>query len=89
MNKLKVLLAASLIFSFALPGFSQRRPLASKNVPAWKCDILIVGATIVTMDADHRVIEDGAVTITGNKFHDIRTDGVSPLLSRPELIGTI
>ncbi len=33
-----------------------------------KADILITGGTVVTLDASHRVIEDGAVAIRGNRI---------------------
>ena len=33
----------------------------------WTCDLLIVGGTVVTMDGDRRVIDDGAVAIKDGK----------------------
>ena len=59
-----VLLNISLLI-FPLSTFSQikNRPLSQKNVPAWDADLVIVGGTVVTMDAERRVIEDGAVVV--------------------------
>jgi 5-methylthioadenosine/S-adenosylhomocysteine deaminase len=65
MKKLKVLLTVFCLFLLILPSsvFAQRKPLPEKNVPNWNADLLIVGGTVVTMDKDRRVIEDGAVVI--------------------------
>jgi 5-methylthioadenosine/S-adenosylhomocysteine deaminase len=39
-----------------------------RRAPGASIDLLIVGGTLVTMDKDHRVIEDGAVAIRGEKI---------------------
>jgi 5-methylthioadenosine/S-adenosylhomocysteine deaminase len=58
-------------------AFAQgRRPLPQKIVPPWNCDLLIVGGTIVTMDKDRRVIENGAITITDGKIGLVGTRDV-------------
>ena len=61
---------AALLFLLALSAttFAQREPLPVKNVPQWTCDLLITGGTVVTMDKDRRVIEDGAVAIKDGKI---------------------
>ncbi len=41
-------------------------------------DLLITGGKIVTMDAERRVIEDGAVAISGNKIQEIFSAGELP-----------
>src|SRR5215831_9894466 len=45
-----------------------RPPLPQKNVVPWTCDLLIVGGTVVTMDKDRRLIENGAVAIKDGKI---------------------
>ncbi|MBV9216470.1 MAG: amidohydrolase [Acidobacteria bacterium] len=61
MDKLKVLLAFLLLFSFAPSEFAEANPARKMRV-----DILISGGTLVTMNAHHDVIEDGAVAIEGD-----------------------
>jgi len=41
-------------------------------------DLLITGGKIVTMDADRRIIENGALAISGNKIQDIFSAGELP-----------
>jgi len=36
-----------------------------------QCDTLVTGGTIITMDAERRIIEDGAVMISGNAIQSI------------------
>ena len=59
----------SLLISIALStfSFSQRR---AQNISS---DLLITGGTVVTMDKTHRVIENGAVAIKGDKIVAIGT----------------
>jgi len=45
--------------------FAFDAPLAAAPEPA---DILIVGGTVITMDAARRVIDDGAVAIVGDRI---------------------
>jgi 5-methylthioadenosine/S-adenosylhomocysteine deaminase len=71
MRKLKSLFVIFGLISFFIPQtFAQnsQKTLPEKIIPNWKCDLLIVGGTVVTMDKDRRVIEDGAVTITDGKI---------------------
>ena len=63
MDTLKFFLTGFLLFTFSISLISQTVPHRDKVVPAWNCDVLIVGGTVVTMDGDRRVIEDGAVAI--------------------------
>ena len=42
-------------------------------------DLLITGGKIVTMDAERRVIDDGALAISGNKIQGIFSAGELPL----------
>lgn len=67
MEKFKILfiLISLFLLIFPLSAFSQtnNRPLKPKNVGAWDADLLIVGGTVVTMDKERRVIEDGAVAV--------------------------
>ena len=70
MEKLKILLVVFVSILLILPQsiFAQRRPLPQKNVPNWNADLLIVGGTVVTMDKDRRVIEDGAVVVKNGEI---------------------
>jgi len=43
-----------------------------------QCDLLILGANIVTMDPARRVISDGALSISGNKIQQIFAAGELP-----------
>ncbi|HEX6126112.1 MAG TPA: hypothetical protein VFZ23_12135, partial [Pyrinomonadaceae bacterium] len=65
--KLKKLLSAVLVlFVLAIPSLSQGRT-GSGRVRA-NSDLIIAGGTVVTMDKDRRVIENGAVAIRGDKI---------------------
>ena len=79
MDKLKFYLAFLLLFSLSYSAFGQRIPRPEKNVAPWTCDLLIVGGTVVTMDNEHRVLEDGAVAIKDGKIVKV---GPSDMLSR-------
>ena len=68
MDKLKVFFTTFLVFTFTISTFAQRVPHTAKYVAPWTCDLLIVGGTVVTMDAERRVIEDGAVAIKDGKI---------------------
>src|SRR5262245_61607282 len=76
MKKLRILFALSLLFSITAAGLAQPRreyitgrttetPVVPPNSANVRVDILILG-TIVTMNASHDIIEDGAITITGD-----------------------
>ncbi|HMJ08896.1 MAG TPA: amidohydrolase family protein, partial [Pyrinomonadaceae bacterium] len=74
MEKLKVRSTALLVFVFTISTFAQRLPQANRTVAApLVCDLLILGGTVVTMDKDRRVIEDGAVAVTGDKIVAVGT----------------
>ncbi|MCD6284832.1 MAG: amidohydrolase family protein, partial [Anaerolineae bacterium] len=45
---------------------------------AQQSDLLITGGKIVTMDADRRVIDDGALVISGNRIQDVFSAGELP-----------
>jgi len=68
MDKLKYNLSILLLLTFAISTFGQSVPHMNKVVPAWSCDLLIVGGTVVTMDGDRHVYEDGAIAIKGDKI---------------------
>lgn len=63
MDKLKTLFALFLLLSLSFTGLAQRPPSRSSAA-----DMLITGGTVVTMDASHRVIENGAVAIKGDNI---------------------
>ncbi len=80
MDKLKFFFAFLLLFTFSLSTFAQTKvPLRHINITGQitekpikpskvSVDLLIVGGTVVTMDAGRRVIENGAVAIKGDKI---------------------
>src|SRR5215470_3819247 len=68
MKRLRDLSVLLFLFSLSITVFAQREPLPQKNVVPWNCDLLIVGGTVVTMDKDRRLIEDGAVAIKDGKI---------------------
>lgn len=59
MNTLKVFLVSFIVLSFSIPVIGQA---------AQRVDLLIVGGTVVTMDGERRVIENGAVAIRSEKI---------------------
>ncbi|MEO7672603.1 MAG: amidohydrolase family protein, partial [Pyrinomonadaceae bacterium] len=68
MDKLKFFFAFPLLFSFAFSTLGK----APENRFAI-VDLLIVGGTVVTMDKDRRVIENGAVAIKDGKIVAVGT----------------
>lgn len=73
MDKRKFYIVTLLLFTFTSSTFPQRIPHAEKYIAPLTCDLLIVGGTVVTMDADRRVIEDGAVAIKHGKVERVGT----------------
>ena len=67
MDKLKFFFTTLLLFTFSYSTFGQAIPHRDKVIAPWVCDLLIVGGTVVTMDKDRRVIENGAVAIKDGK----------------------
>ncbi len=67
MDKLKIFFTFLALSPLSFTTFGQRLPHTEKNVAPWTCDLLIVGGTVVTMDKDRRLIEDGAVAIKDGK----------------------
>lgn len=71
MEKLKILLTVFVSFLLVLPHSASAQnnlPLPEKNIPNSTADLLIVGGTVVTMDENRRVIEDGAVAVKDGKI---------------------
>lgn len=66
MKMIRHLLASLVVLSLAASAFAQRRPVAGSSV-----DLLILGGTIVTMDGDRNVIEDGAIAVKDGKILSI------------------
>ena len=52
-----------------------------------KADLLVTGGTVVTMDAQHRVIEDGAVAVSGDSIVAVGTS--AEIVGRYEAARTI
>ncbi|MGI9056675.1 MAG: amidohydrolase, partial [Pyrinomonadaceae bacterium] len=71
MEKLKILFIVFVSFLLIFPQtiLAQKvRPLPEKIIPNSTADLLIVGGTVVTMDKDRRVIENGAVAVKNGKI---------------------
>lgn len=64
MNRFKIFVAFLLLFSFLNLSFAD----TPRGSAAIRVDILIFGGTVVTMDKNRRVIDDGAVAIVGDKI---------------------
>ncbi|CAN5492812.1 hypothetical protein BH10ACI2_BH10ACI2_08830 [soil metagenome] len=64
----KIFLTLLLLISTSISLFAQSIPHRDKYVAPWVCDLLITGGTIVTMDGDRRVIEDGAIAVKDDKI---------------------
>lgn len=65
MNRVRSFIAVLILASLGLPGFVIA---TSKNMAAVNVDLLIVGGTIVTMNAERQIIENGAIAITKGKI---------------------
>ena len=74
MDKLKIFISFLFIFSFTVNEFGQVSPLnPNRDIPKRKpliqgfktpVDLLISGGTIVTMNASHDILEDGAIAVS-------------------------
>jgi 5-methylthioadenosine/S-adenosylhomocysteine deaminase len=60
-SRLAVVLVPILYFLFSAC-------LNAQNARKEKADMLVTGGTVVTMDAERRIIEDGTVAVTGDKI---------------------
>lgn len=69
--KKSLIVFISLIFLNPLSGMSATRSHLPINSHTVAVDILILGGTIVTMDSDRNIIEDGAIAIGGGKILSI------------------
>src|SRR5215472_9661584 len=63
----RVFIFASLCCTFCLVVFARLLAQAAPQ-PSERVDLLIVGGTIVTMDEQRRVVEEGAVAVKGNSI---------------------
>ena len=104
MEKLKILFIAFSLFLLVLPLsiFAQpKRSKSEKNMQNSTVDLLIVGGTVVTMDKDRRMIDDGAIAVKNNeiiavgkrlditkKFHAKQTINATGKFVIPGLINT-
>ncbi len=64
------------LFLLILPGgiFSQSKsPKTKPSMAITNVDLLILGGTVVSMDRDHRVIEDGAIAVKGGEILAVGT----------------
>src|SRR6476620_9279248 len=74
MDSLKTLFTFLLLITLAVQGFARvpathahdGEPLA--EIAKSRADLIISGGTIVTMNARHEIIEDGAIAIQGQKI---------------------
>jgi 5-methylthioadenosine/S-adenosylhomocysteine deaminase len=71
MEKLKILFIVFSLFLLVLPHsvFAQsKRPKTIKNMSDSIADMLIIGGSVVTMDKDRRLIEDGAIAVKNGEI---------------------
>jgi len=61
------------VFSAGLVGCTLLPPLAASAQSRARADILITGGTVITMDPQRRVIENGAVAILGDRIVAVGT----------------
>ncbi len=69
MKNLRSLVAFLIVISVCLSAFGQAR--RGSPAPTGSLDLLILGGTVVTMDQDRNVIEDGAIAIKDGKILSI------------------
>ena len=70
MDKLKLFFSILLLISISSTSFARTASPKSRAIPV---DLLIVGGTIVTMNAEREVIENGAIGITNGKIEIMGT----------------
>ncbi len=70
MDKLKLSFSILLLISISSTSFARTASPKSRAIPV---DLLIVGGTIVTMNAEREVIENGAIGITNGKIEIMGT----------------
>src|SRR5258705_13600058 len=56
------------ILTLVFPAAAQRKGRRMTHV-----DLLVLNGTLVTMDKDHRVIDDAGVAVTGGRIVGVRT----------------
>ncbi len=83
MDKLKVFFSILLLISIPISDLAVTTAEKSRAV---NVDILIVGGTIVKMNAEREVIENGAIAITNGKIDLIGTRRIVERNSRPKRI---
>jgi DNA integrity scanning protein DisA with diadenylate cyclase activity len=64
-NKLAIFLSFSLCLLVVLSGFEAAR-IAQGAATREHADLLVSGGTVITMDAQRRVLDDGAVVVRGD-----------------------
>ncbi|MEQ1604055.1 MAG: amidohydrolase [Pyrinomonadaceae bacterium] len=83
MDKLKYFFSILLLISIPISGMAVT---ASEKSRAVDVDILIVGGTIVKMNAEREVIENGAIAITNGKIDLIGSRRIVESNSRPKRV---
>ena len=83
MDKLKVFFSILLLISIPISGFAVTAAATRRAVDV---DILIVGATIVTMNSQHEVIENGAIAIRDGSIFMLGTRRVVERNSRAKRV---
>lgn len=80
MNKIRSFVAVALLCILALPTFALT-PVIHRAVDV---DLLIVGGTIVKMNAEREIIENGAIAIRDGKLYMIGTRNIVVKNTRPK-----
>ena len=80
MKQLKFLLAVFSLFVLFVPQTILAQKNAStpkKNASNFACDLMITGGTIITMDGERRIIENGAIAVDDGKIYAVGTRDVT------------
>ncbi len=80
MHKLRVLFVFAVLFALSTQTFA----FGTSNRFAVDVDLLIVGGTIVKMNAERQILENGAIAIKDGRLYMIGTRGVVVKNTRPK-----
>src|SRR5262249_8916653 len=80
MTKSPIAIAASLLVTMLLASASNAQQVQKEAV---SIDLLITGATIVTMDNERRIIDNGEIAVVGDSIYMV---GTAPLFPKGAIV---
>ncbi len=87
-NRSKFILVFVILFCLTTPAFSQRTG-QTRRAAADIIDLLIIGGTVITMDSERTVIEDGAIAVKNGRILSIgKASGMRGGPARRTIIAT-